>query len=402
MKRVLQPLRQLWQPQRIWRRLRVSEADIAEHLAAVRAQLPTTEVVLIGKPQTGKSSIVRGMTGESADIVGQGFKPHTRNTQRYPYPSEDLPLLIFIDTVGLGDVERHSADVVQELTQTLSADAARSRILVLTIKINDFAHDSLLQIITQLKQAFPQIPCLLALTCLHELYASPTDEHPDYPPQSDAIARAAQTTEANFGALCDRTLLLDFTLEEDGYEPVFYGLEALRDTLTDLLPQAQAQAIYQLLTTSEQGQAIGSLYRQVARRYISAFAVMAGVAAAVPLPFATMPVLTSLQVSMIVALGRVYNQTLTIGQALGVIGTLAGGFFAQAVGRELIKFVPGIGTVIATSWAVAYTWALGEGACVYFGDVMAGKTPDPIAIQDLMSATFKQARQDWRNQQQEP
>jgi hypothetical protein len=42
-------------------------------------------------------------------------------------------------------------------------------------------------------------------------------------------------------------VLIDFTLEEDGYTPVFYGLEALRDTLADLLPEAEARAMYQLL-----------------------------------------------------------------------------------------------------------------------------------------------------------
>ncbi len=390
-------MRRVWNPlQKIWQRFTVQEEQIAAHLEAIRAQLPTTEVILLGKPQAGKSSIVRGMTGQPKDIVGQGFKPHTRNTQRYPYPSSDLPLLVFTDTVGLGDVEQNTATIVQELRQTLREDEARSRVFILTIKITDFANDSLRQVISQLKKDFAHIPCILALTCLHELYPSPTDDHPDYPLQVEAIQRAANTAEDNFSEFCDRTLLLDFTLEEDGYEPVFYGLEALRKTLDDVLPQAQAQAIHQLLETAAPGKAIGDLYRQVARHYISAFAVMAGIAAAVPLPFATMPVLTSLQISMVVALGKVYGQTLTFGQALGVIGTLAGGFLAQAVGRELVKFIPGVGSLVATSWAVGYTWALGEGACVYFGDLMAGKKPDPDAIQDLMKTTFQRAKQDWQ------
>ena len=80
----------------------VSETEVAEILATVRAELPTTEALLIGKPQAGKSSIVRGLTGVSAEIVGQGFRPHTQHTQRYAYPSNELPLLIFTDTVGLG------------------------------------------------------------------------------------------------------------------------------------------------------------------------------------------------------------------------------------------------------------------------------------------------------------
>ena len=389
----LSSVKRLFSPQKVWQRFWVSEEKIAAHLQAVREQLPTTEVILIGKSQAGKSSIVRGMTGQSDDIVGQGFRPHTRHTQRYPYPSEELPLLVFTDTVGLGDVERHTEDIIDSLRQTLEQDRQRSRIFILTVKATDFATDSLRQVITQLKKDYPHIPCLLAITCLHELYASSTENHPPYPPQSEALTRAVEAMQANFAALCDRTLLLDFTLEEDGYNPVFYGLEALRDSLDELLPKAEAQAIHQLLETDDRGKAIGDLYRRVARHYISAFAVMAGIAAAVPLPFATMPVLTSLQVSMVVVLGRVYNQTVSVAQALGVISTLAGGFFAQAVGRELIKFIPGLGSVVATSWSVAYTWALGEGTCVYFGDLMAGKVPDPNVIQKLMDKTFQKTKQ---------
>ena len=141
-------MNRIWSPlQQIWQRFTVSEAQIAAHLETVREQLPTTEVVLIGKPQAGKSSIVRGMTGQPKDIVGQGFKPHTRNTQRYPYPSPELPLLIFTDTVGLGDVERNTLTIIEELKQTLKQDAARSRLFILTVKINDFANASLRQII---------------------------------------------------------------------------------------------------------------------------------------------------------------------------------------------------------------------------------------------------------------
>ena len=92
----------------------VDEDRIAEILTTVRAQLPTTEALLIGKPQAGKSSIVRGITGVSAEIVGQGFKPHTQNTQRYAYPSDDLPLLIFTDTVGLGDTAQSADTIVAE------------------------------------------------------------------------------------------------------------------------------------------------------------------------------------------------------------------------------------------------------------------------------------------------
>ena len=186
--------------------------------------------------------------------------------------------------------------------------------------------------------------------------------------------------------------MIDFTLESDGYTPIFYGLEALRDTLTGLLPEAEARSIHQLLDGATMKQ-IGNLYRDVGRRYSLAFSIIAATLAAVPLPFATMPVLTALQVSLVGLLGKLYGQTLTPSQAGGVVSAIAGGFLAQAVGRELIKFVPGFGSVIAASLAAAYTWALGEGACVYFGDLMGGKKPDPKQIQLVMKEAFKSAQE---------
>ncbi|MBE9192993.1 50S ribosome-binding GTPase [Gloeocapsopsis crepidinum LEGE 06123] len=368
----------------------ISDAQVAEILETVRAELPTTEALLIGKPQAGKSSIVRGLTGVSAEIIGQGFRPHTQHTERYAYPASDLPLLIFTDTVGLGDVNQNTQVIVEELIG-LQQESNRARVLILTVKINDFATDTLRQIATQLRQKYPAIPCLLAVTCLHEVYPPEIEDHPTYPPNYTDVNRAFAAMQETFSGLCDRSVTIDFTLEEDGYTPVFYGLEALRDTLADLLPEAEARAIHQLLD-QEVGDKIGNLYRDVGRRYILPFSIMAATLAAVPLPFATMPVLTALQVSMVGLLGKLYGQTLTPSQAGGVVSAIAGGFLAQAIGREIVKFIPGFGSAIAASWAAAYTWSLGEAACVYFGDLMGGKKPDPQKIQAVMQEAFQSAK----------
>jgi uncharacterized protein (DUF697 family)/predicted GTPase len=372
----------------------VSEAEVAEILERVRSELPTTEAVLMGKPQAGKSSIVRGLTGVSAEIIGQGFRPHTQHTQRYAYPSNELPLIVFTDTVGLGDVSQETGGIIDELVKDLGQKSRGARVLILTVKVNDFATDTLKQIAQQVRRQHPEIPCLLAITCLHEVYPTGA-EHPDYPPQDtpyEAVMRSRAALESDFAGLYDASVLIDFTLEEDGYDPVFYGLEALRDRLAELLPDAEAEAIYQLLDEGA-GRQIGDLYRDMAHRYMLAFTIMAATLAAVPLPFATMPVLTALQVSMVGLLGKLYGQTLTPSQAGGVVSAIAGGFLAQAVGRELVKFLPGFGSVIAASWAAAYTWSLGEGACVYFGDLMGGHKPDPQRIQSVMREAFQVAQE---------
>lgn len=379
--------------QRLLKWFVVDDQQVATILEKVRAELPTTEAWLIGKPQSGKSSIVRGLTGVPADIIGQGFRPHTQHTERYAYPSTDLPLLLFTDTVGLGDVDRDVESIIQELQDDLAQKARGARILLITVKINDFAVDSLHQILQQLRQQYPTLPVVLVVTCLHELYP-PELEHSPYPPTQTEVQRAFDELKRSFSGLYDSALMIDFTLEEDGYTPVFYGLDALLEVLSERLPEAESNAIHQLLDQADDATSqLGAIYKDIARRYISAFAVIAATLAAVPLPFATMPAITALQVSMIVALGQLYGQRLSFSQGGGVASTIAGGFLAQAVGRELIKLVPGFGSVIAASWAAAYTWALGEGACLYFGDLMGGKKPDPEKIQAAMQIAFKSAKE---------
>ena len=377
----------------------VSDEHVAEILTAVREKLPTTEALLIGKPQAGKSSIVRGLTGVTAEIVGQGFRPHTQNTQRYAYPSEELPLLIFTDTVGLGETDRNTQNIVGELESELKHKTQRARILILTVKINDFATDTIQQVAERLRQDYPNVPCLLTVTCLHEVYPSDVEDHPEYPPDYETVNRAFEAIQQDFARLCDCAVLIDFTLEEDGYSPTFYGLEALTDALAELLPEAESRTIYQLLDNNV-GNELGNLYRDTARRYLVAFSTMAATLAAVPLPFATMPVLTALQISLVGLLGKLYGQTLSPSQAGGIASAIAGGFFAQAIGRELVKFIPGFGSVIAASWAAAYTWSLGEGACVYFGDLMGGKKPDPNKIQSVMKESFAIAKEQFKNVRQ--
>jgi uncharacterized protein (DUF697 family) len=236
------------------------------------------------------------------------------------------------------------------------------------------------------------VPCILAVTCLHELYPASWTEHPADPLAVPAIARAFAQLQRDFAGCVDQALLLDFTLEADGFNPVFYGLTELVTGLADRLPEAESRAMAQLLGDHAAGDQISHLYRDAARRYILSFSMMAGTLAAVPLPLATMPVLTALQVAMVGAVGQLYGQTLNPSQAGGVVSALAGGFLAQAIGRELVKFIPGLGSMIAASWATAYTWALGEAACVYFGDLVGGRTPDPARIQAAMGDAFAQAQ----------
>ena len=92
---------------KFWRLIaapKVSEAALAECMQQLKNQLPSPVFWLIGKVQSGKSSIVRALTGSEIALIGNGFQACTKNSRIYHFPDPEHCLLRFLDTRGLGEV----------------------------------------------------------------------------------------------------------------------------------------------------------------------------------------------------------------------------------------------------------------------------------------------------------
>ncbi|MFH1268252.1 MAG: GTPase domain-containing protein, partial [Planctomycetota bacterium] len=77
---------------------RVDEEDLERRLKEARLSLPVPVFWLLGKAQSGKTSLVRALTGSSRAEIGGGFRPCTRTAQLYSFPSEEDCFLRFLDT----------------------------------------------------------------------------------------------------------------------------------------------------------------------------------------------------------------------------------------------------------------------------------------------------------------
>ena len=230
---------------------------------------PVPVIWLFGKTGSGKSSIVRYLTGATAAEIGNGFRPQTKSSSQYDFPSSDQPIVKVLDTRGLGEVGYDAAE-------DLAAFDAQTHVIVVVARVMDHALVELIEPLKQLRAARPTRPVVLALTCLHEAY--PFEQHPDPDPfgngresKVDGL-RPAEETEAppsstlnsqpstlnpnlqrslaeqqqRFGGLVDRIVPIDLTKPEEGFAQPEFGGRRLEDALIEVLPAACRQALLHL------------------------------------------------------------------------------------------------------------------------------------------------------------
>jgi hypothetical protein len=65
------------------------EARLQEYLERLRQRLPVPVFWLFGKTQSGKTSLIKSLTGAEAAEIGKGFQPCTRFSREYQFPLRD-------------------------------------------------------------------------------------------------------------------------------------------------------------------------------------------------------------------------------------------------------------------------------------------------------------------------
>ena len=89
---------------------------------------------------------------------------------------------------------------------------------------------------------------------------------------------------------------------------------------------------------------------------VAAGGVGAGMAQ-IPLPDNT--VITPIQIGMIIALGKVFDQEVSKSAAIAILGGMASSFIGRGVARVLVGWVPFLGNAVNTATAAGITEAIG-------------------------------------------
>jgi uncharacterized protein (DUF697 family) len=371
---MLEQLHQLFTPH-------IEAQELQAALSRLRQGLPPPVIWLFGKVQSGKTAIIRALTGAERAQIGSGFAPCTRWAARYDFPNSDFPLAVFLDTRGLGEAG-------YDPREDVAAFQAEAHMLLVVVRAMDMALEQLLGALKAIIQAKPSWPIVVAQTTLHHGY--PPDQYEHVYPYPFASRPWPATVPAPVRRALDfqRTLFadmpitrfvpVDFTLPEDGFREPFYGREALLDALAEAHPHAVYQTLQQLPVLTRE---LKSLHFRHAQPHIIAYACAAGAVGAAPLPMADLPIISALQLKMLHTIAAIYRQPLRLKTFLELASTVGLGMLLRQGTRSLLKVVPGFGHTVSGLYAGAVTYALGCALCFYYQIVFDGHLPRPEQLQ---------------------
>lgn len=380
------------QPIKNWFSRSRSQAGIEERLEKLRQKAPVPLIWLFGKTQSGKTSIIKFLTGASDAEIGQGFRACTRFSREYSFPTEEAPLVRFLDTRGVDEPNYDPAEDLDRFNQ-------QAHLVVVTVKALDHAQGNLLEHLRAIRRAQPSRPIILALTCLHEAY--PQQQHPaKYPfgtereqkEVPEELARTVAEQKRRFGDLVDHVVPIDLTRPEEGFAEANYGGRRLKEVLIAALPAAYRQT---LITLDEAGTDLRDAYSKQVLPHILGYSTLAATAGAFPIPWVDLLILPAIQTQMIYHLARLYGQPLSAARFTELASTLGLGMLLRQAAREVMKFIPYVGSVAGGALGAASTFALGKAFCYYYSAVHQGHVPTAEELKRYYHEQLQLAQQKW-------
>ncbi len=365
---------------------KVDKQLLEASLSEARAKMPVPVLWLLGKTQSGKTSIIKALTGSETAEIGNGFQPCTRNSRFYDFPAE-VPVVRFLDTRGLGEVAYDPGEDIHYCE-------SQAHLLVAVMKAADINQTAVFDVLHTIRRRHPEWPLLIVQTCLHELYPNEHGHiHPwpyaDEPLPNTVPLDLRRALRAQRSALQQvpgfapvRWVAVDLTLPEDGFTPPDYGLEALWQAIESLLPLGLQQ---QLRGDKE----VHDLYARTAHQHIVGYALAAAGLGA--LPVVDLVAVSAVQAKLLHSLATLYGQRWDksiIKEFLGLVGAgIASSYITRLLSRAVVKVIPFWGQTIGAVWSAssssATTYALGKAAIYFFARRKDGLNVDPETLRGI-------------------
>lgn len=385
----------MWNPlKNVFGHRHLTQVDYLEKTRELVQRAPLPVIWLFGKTGSGKSTIIRYLTGVDSVEVGTGYRPQTRFSSKYDFPNESEPLLRFLDTRGLGEVDYDPAEDLRQF-------GAETQLMIVVVRAMDHAVAEIVQALRQIRHAAPRRPVILALTSLHDAY--PGQQHPEIDPFGNGpfplpetlhadLRRSIQLQYERFNGLFDRAVPIDLTPIEEGFHEPYLGGDRLKTAIIESLPGAYRQTLLQL---NEVVAPLKDYTWKQAMPVILGTSTLAATAAAIPLPWVDIPVVMGLQTHLAYKLARIHRQRLDAQTMAHVTGGLGGRVAIRMAIREGLKFIPWVGMAANAAAAFAYTFASGMVWNWYFTEIRSGHVPTEEELRNVFRSQLQRATELW-------
>lgn len=348
------------------------ESVVKDALLKALGERGHVNILIAGRTGVGKSTLINSVFQGDFATTGQG-RPVTQDTREYK--KEGIPLSIF-DTRGL-EMAAFSK-TVGELRSIVSKRARDSdqkqHIHVAWICIDENSR--------RIEDAEKDLVEMLA----------------DYIPVIAVVTK----TRADQGfrlevqknlPLVKNVVSVRAIREEDDEGNIFKpkGLNELVKLTMEVVPEGLRKAF-----VAAQKVDIG-LKKTQSHNVVAAAALAAGGIGATPIPFADAIAIVPIQVGMLAGISSTFGLSLDESLLTTLVGSLIAGAGGTLAGRtivsNLLKFIPGIGSIaggaIAAGTAAALTTAFGEAYIATLEMLFTQNNGEPPSAEDI-AITFKQ------------
>lgn len=352
--------------------------DAINAIAERIRNLNTLNIIVAGKTGVGKSTLINAVFKDKLAETGMG-KPVTDHMRKLT--KKGIPLSIY-DTRGFELGKEVQAQVKQEVLDTISKGLAtkdiNKAIHCIWYCINTASNrvePEEIQWIRELSREnqITQVPIIIVLTQSFS--------------KKNANALRKMLIEENLDVVQIVSVLAeDYEIDEE-YVAKSYGLDALIHIMGEALPE-------ELMDTLQHVQ-IASLTekKRRAQAAVATATVAAAGEGAVPIPFSDCALLVPTQLTMIASITAIFgfdvNKSILTAFLSSTLGTGGATLLGKAVVANIVKFIPGIGSVaggaISAGTAGIITAALGEAYIGIMSLVFSGE----MSIDDLSSKKGK-------------